>query len=68
MDVKQAIAAGVQQMIVNGPPLDRSEPVEELEGRGYSIEGSAVDTLNSMIRVKGKKGIRYFTVKVTENI
>ena len=68
MDVKQAIAAGVQQMIVNGPPLDRSEPVEELEGDGYSIRGSAVDTLNSQIRVKGKKGIRYFTVKVTENI
>lgn len=69
MDLKKALAAGIQNGLVNETiPLDRTEPIEELEGEKCTLEATAVDALTTQIRAKTiGKGVRYFTVKVTEH-
>lgn len=66
-DVKTAIAAGVQQMLLAQVPMDRSAPIPELEGPGTSVEAQEVGPLLTQIRVKtANKGLRYLTVQVAE--
>jgi hypothetical protein len=69
MDLKEALAKGIQQELVKHVPLDKSEPIQELEGPGASIEAHVVTALETQIRVVTvKHRTRYFTVKVTEHI
>jgi hypothetical protein len=70
MDLKQALSAGIQKQLVNGEiPLDRSEPIEELEGEDCGIEATIVTALETQIRARTRgKGVRYFSVLVTEHL
>ena len=69
MDLKRALAKGIQQQLLEGEiPLGGVVIIEELEGLDYSIEAQAVTPLETLVRAKTAKGVRYFTVKVTENI
>jgi hypothetical protein len=68
MDVKKALAKGIQDGLLNGVPLDKSEPIEEMEGEGTSIEATRISDLVTQIRIKTvNRGVRYMTVKVSES-
>lgn len=70
MDVKIALAKGIQNQLVNGGiPLDKSDKIEALEFGGAKIEASAVTPLVTQIRVVTlNQGVRYFTVRVQEHL
>ncbi len=68
MDLKRALAKGIQQQLLEGEIPLGGVVIEELEGPDYSIEAQAITPLETLVRAKTAKGVRYFTVKVTENI
>jgi hypothetical protein len=68
MDVKKALAKGIQDALLSEVPLDKSEPIEEMEGEGTSIEATRISDLVTQIRIKTvNRGVRYMTVKVSES-
>lgn len=67
-DLKAAIAFGVQrELLERGVPLGGME-VPEMECGHCTLEASSVTPLETRIRARTLRGVRYFTVKVTENI
>lgn len=69
MDIKQALAKGIQQELLKHVPLDKSEPIEQLEFGGAKIEAHALSELQTGVRIKTRsQGTRYFVVQVKETL
>lgn len=67
MDFKKALAKGIQkQLLEKDLPLDNSEPIEALENFNYEIEITAISELQTQIRVKTPRSVRYFIVQIKE--
>lgn len=64
--IKEMIAQAVQHHLVTGP---NQPPIPPKPNNVESVEGTPISQLETTIRVKTyDEGVRYFTVRVSENM